>query len=137
MYVLDASVVVKWFVEEEDTDKALLLKEGHIKGEFIIIVPDILIYEVANVLKYSAAFSEDEVHEAIQDLYDLGLDIIAPIPKIVHSAIKLSYDKDITQYDSSYIALAQELALDFITADEKLHRKMKGLPFVQLLRDLS
>lgn len=29
MYVLDASVIVKWFIEEENSDKAILLMQGH------------------------------------------------------------------------------------------------------------
>lgn len=56
MFVIDASVVIKWFIEEKDSAKAVLLKEKHINGKTILIAPDLLIYEVANVLLFSKIF---------------------------------------------------------------------------------
>jgi len=37
--VVDASVVVKWFVEEEGSEEALKLRDGYIDGEVEIAVP--------------------------------------------------------------------------------------------------
>ncbi len=51
--VLDSSVVMKWFCEEEDTDIALSLRERNINGELMIAVPDLSLYEVANALRYT------------------------------------------------------------------------------------
>ena len=56
MLVIDASVVIKWFIEEKDSAKALLLKDNHINGKTILIAPDLLIYEAANVLLFSKIF---------------------------------------------------------------------------------
>jgi predicted nucleic acid-binding protein len=36
----------------------------------------------------------------------------------------LAKDLDITCYDASYLALAEELGFEFITADEKFYRKV-------------
>lgn len=44
--VLDASVAMKWFVTEEDTDKA------HIQDVDVILVSDFLFIEVLNGLRY-------------------------------------------------------------------------------------
>ncbi|MBU1261585.1 type II toxin-antitoxin system VapC family toxin [bacterium] len=137
MCVLDASVVMKWFVEEDETEKALFLREAHIKGDFTIVAPDILLYEVANALNKGANFSEEEVHECLQDIYDIMIDIVAPLPNIVHPSIRLMCEREISFYDAFYVALAYELGLRFITADEKLYKKVKDLPFVQLLKDLE
>ena len=52
MYVLDASVILKWFLEEENSEKAITLKDGHSRGEFLVVIPDLAIYEVANALRY-------------------------------------------------------------------------------------
>jgi predicted nucleic acid-binding protein len=52
MYVIDTSVVVKWFVKEKDSDVALEILEHYRSGNFTIIVPDLLIYEFTNVLRY-------------------------------------------------------------------------------------
>jgi len=56
MIVLDASVAVKWFSEEEYTEKALELRERIRVGKERVIVPDLLLYELANALKYNPYF---------------------------------------------------------------------------------
>jgi len=63
--VLDASVVLKWFVDEYDSDKAAQLKEEYYSGEREIIVPDLLLFEVANALRYNPAFEIEEIKESI------------------------------------------------------------------------
>ncbi|MEA2055113.1 MAG: type II toxin-antitoxin system VapC family toxin [Candidatus Thermoplasmatota archaeon] len=50
MYVLDASVVAKWFVVEEGDDIALSLRKQFEEKEIDIVVPDLLLYEIANAL---------------------------------------------------------------------------------------
>jgi predicted nucleic acid-binding protein len=44
--VLDASVIVKWFCEEEYTDIALRLRDRFFVGELTIVVPELMFYEV-------------------------------------------------------------------------------------------
>ena len=52
-FILDSSVVIKWFSEEEDTATALEFREGYIQGELEIVTPDLLLYEIANALRYN------------------------------------------------------------------------------------
>lgn len=137
MYVLDASVVLKWFIEEEDSEKANSLLTAHVKGEIFITIPDLLISEVSNALRYSKDFSQSETLKAIKNLYDLELDIIAQVYDITKATIKLAYKKGITFYDALYISLAQELGFQYITADKKLYRKTKDLSFVTLLNEFE
>jgi len=44
--VIDASVAVKWFVEEHGTQKALELRDRYIDGELKLIAPQLFPYEV-------------------------------------------------------------------------------------------
>lgn len=76
MYVLDASVVIKWFSEEEYTDKAVKLRDDFFKGENELVVPDLLLYEVSNALRYNPNFDETDVVEAVGSLFDMGISII-------------------------------------------------------------
>jgi predicted nucleic acid-binding protein len=48
--VIDASVAIKWFVDEPDAPLAVTLRDAHIAGENALATPDLLVYEVANVL---------------------------------------------------------------------------------------
>ncbi len=135
--VLDASVILKWFMEERGSEKANILKEDHVAGKFSITVPDILIYEVGNALRYEPEFSFKEVNSSIGQLYELNLNIIAPLPDIANLTTEIAYQKEITFYDASYVALAQELDFQYVTADEKLYNKLRELPFTTLLADIK
>jgi predicted nucleic acid-binding protein len=61
MYVLDASVVIKWFSEEEYTDIAVKLRDDFFKGYNELVVLDLLLYEVSNALRYNPNFDETDV----------------------------------------------------------------------------
>ncbi|MFQ6054866.1 MAG: type II toxin-antitoxin system VapC family toxin [Methanosarcinales archaeon] len=136
MYVLDASVVIKWFSEEEHTDKALEIRDKFLRGKCDIAVPDLLLYEVSNALRYNPDFEEEDVNDAINSLFDMEIDIIVPISKIIKSAINLAFKYDITIYDATYVALAKEIRFTFITADNKLYRKIKELNLVKLISEI-
>ena len=134
MFVIDASVILKWFVEEEKgTKEALGIKQNHIEGKYTLVIPDIAIYEVGNALRYKPDSLPREVSRYCRNLYELNLDIVAFPIEIIDLTIEISFQNDITFYDASYIALAKELGLQFITADERLYNKTKHFHFVKLL----
>jgi len=136
MYVLDASVVIKWFSDEEFTDKAVEIRNDFFKGKNEVVVPDLLLYEVSNALRYNPNFDENDVAEAVNSLFDLGMSIIVPTQKVLKSAINLGFERSITIYDSFYVALAKEINFTFITADRKLYQKTKDLSFVKFVDEI-
>ncbi len=131
--ILDASVAVKWFTQEEHHDKAITIRDKFIKGEIEIIVPDLILYELANALRYNPNFNSKDVEDSIQSILDLELTITTPMPSILQKAIETAFAKDITIYDSVYMALAQNLNCKLITADRRLYDEVKDLGFVTLL----
>lgn len=112
---------------------ALEIKQAHIQGKYSVVIPDIAIYEVGNALRYKSDCTPSEVSRYCRNLYELNLDIVAFPPEIIDSTIDISFQNDITFYDASYIALAKELGLQFVTADERLYDKTKHFHFVKLL----
>ena len=135
--VIDSSVAIKWFSQEESTNKALEIRSSFLRGEITIVVPDILLYEITNALRYNKSFSEKEVKESVNSLIDLGINIFAPTKDIIEKAVELSYRFNISFYDAYFVGLAAALGFLFITADEKLYDKLKILRFVKLLKDLE
>jgi predicted nucleic acid-binding protein len=136
MIILDASVVVKWFSEEEYTEKALEIRERIRRGEERVIVPDLLLYELANALNYNPNFNVIDVSDALKSIFDMDLDIVTPLPEIINLAITIAFEYTITVYDAFYIALAKDLRFSFITADARLCERVKDLDFVKFLGDL-
>lgn len=122
--ILDASVIIKWFVEEEDSDKALIFLNSLKNSKITIIVPSLLFYELGNILisKKVSIDMAGEIMTALQNLsleiWDIGLEFFR---KIYQNSIEYS----ITFYDASYITLMQKENCEFITADEKLFKKVR------------
>jgi predicted nucleic acid-binding protein len=134
MIVLDASVVLKWiFADEDGGERATRFKEEHVSGHEIIAVPDLLFYEIGNVLSTRTRLSGAAVAEAFSLLwnfslerFDLGLDEY-------QSSLALSRKYKITLYDAAYVELSRRLKCTFVTADWRLHEKIKSMKSVELL----
>lgn len=141
MSVLDASVILKWFVDEDGSDQALRLRGEFYRGEREIVVPDLLLLEVANALRYNPSFAAEEIKEAVKTLFDIGIKIITPTYSLLAKTIELAERLDVTCYDAAYLALAEKLGFEFITADERFRRKvskeMEPKSPVRLLADLK
>lgn len=135
MLVVDTSVMVKWYCVEEDTDKALLIRDEYVRGKTKITSPDLVILELANAIRYKENSTTEDVDTVLSNFVRLNLDIIVPTIELVKRASRLSFEYNTTIYDALYLALAEELSYDFITADEKLYRKVHGLSFVRLLKE--
>jgi len=131
--VLDASVIIKWFLKENSWEKAIRLQEQHLKGEVGLVAPTILPFEIVNVLCTKPKVDLDIVRSAINILYFTGVTEYILTKKLANAVAKLSKDYKISAYDAAYVALAQNLGCQFITADRKLYRKVKSLKFVKLL----
>lgn len=120
--VVDASVVAKWFLPEADTEASVLLRARHVSGDLRLVAPDLLVYEVANALRYHPHVGSDRLAEHMEDLFafDLGLEPTseASMTAAVHTAFRLG----LSIYDASYIALAQRLDSIVYTADESMLR---------------
>jgi predicted nucleic acid-binding protein len=136
MYVLDASVLIKWFSNEEYTDRALKLRDEFLQGYAELAVPDLLLYEVSNALRYNPNYNENDVIESVDSLYDMGINIIIPTGDVIKSAINLAFTHDVTLYDAFYAALAKEIDFTLITADAKFYRKTNNLGFIKFIDEI-
>ncbi|MEW6287227.1 MAG: type II toxin-antitoxin system VapC family toxin, partial [Chloroflexota bacterium] len=118
--VLDASVGIKLFVEEEFSDKAERLFARLAEDvQTEIHVPDLFYIECANILlKYTRRFNRP-LEDSLADVRDLNsLDLrITSTSELIEDALQLANEKNLTAYDACYAVLAQKLGLPLITAD--------------------
>lgn len=128
MIIVDTSVVAKWFFPEKDSAAALSLLKEEILG-----APDLLLYEFSNVLATHSPLSETEAQELLTLLYRFKLQFFILPQDGQLRVIALCKRYGITAYDASFIALAEVLKTDFITADQKLIRRVQKLPYVHCL----
>ena len=134
---VDASVVVKWFVEEKYSKEALIIRESFIEGLVDIVVPSLLYFEVLNALKYSGAFGEDELKKVARILEDYQFTLYELEGAYAEKAVEIAMRKGITIYDASYVALALIEGVDLYTADEKLLTKTQDLKITKHLKNFK
>ncbi|MBN2336413.1 type II toxin-antitoxin system VapC family toxin [Candidatus Bathyarchaeota archaeon] len=120
LVVADASVVVKWFVEEEYTADAIRLRDDYVDRTVDIASPDLLPYEVLNALRYNPSLDERQLKEIAATLNKYSL-WLAPLEgQLAETCIENSMRHRISIYDSAYISLGQIKEALVYTADQKL-----------------
>ena len=138
-FVVDASVLVKWFLHEKeaDRDRALALREFHISGRSTIFIPQLALLEVLNAVRLSPKADEEDGEMALETLEDLHLEIKANDVVLLRKASAISWGYKITIYDALYVGLAEQVGHPLITADEVMVKKLKGHSIVVPLRELK
>lgn len=121
--VLDASVGIKLFVEEEFSDKVQRLFAKLAEDpQTEIHVPDLFYIECANILlKYTRRYKrplKDSMAD-LQDLHGLALRSTSTA-ELIEEALSLANENELTAYDACYAVLAQRRELPLITADAPL-----------------
>lgn len=138
--VLDTGVMVKVFVEEEDSSKATALLLGAVAGTYRLTAPDFMAIEFGNVLWKYVRRSILREDEAWQALTEFPFDRIEWLPArlLFSEAFRFAREYDIAVYDGAFLAGAESLSVDFITTDVMLYRSVGGrLPWVKLLREFD
>lgn len=134
--VLDASVVLKWFVPEVHSDAARrLLSASH---QFL--APDLLFAETANAIWKKIRRGELTAADGQRLVADIGRSAVETVPcrALAEDAHALANATGRTVYDSLYVALAIRLDTRLITADDRLQAALSRLPaiagYIQLVQ---
>ena len=135
-YIIDTSVALKWFYQGKETEleQAFKLREDYRQGKIGLYAPDLLVYELANVLRYKQGLEECYIEDAVESIYDMKI-LRSPVQETMKEAIRLAVRYDSSVYDAIYLAFAQEHRSWFITADRQFHFKVKQLPMAIFIAD--
>jgi predicted nucleic acid-binding protein len=121
-FVIDASVAVKWVVDEDGTPEALALRQ-----RAKLIAPELLVAECANILWKKVQRDELLKQEALLAARLLqGAEIeLLPMRSLFETATRMSIEINHPAYDCVYLALANNSKCQFVTADERFLRKLR------------
>ena len=131
MIVIDASLAVKWFLEEPESDAARQKLADNL-GQ--ITVPDLFVIEVtaalvrnANIHKRTYPAMRAHIADFAALLAGNELQQVRPTPPQVAKAATLALDLGHPLKDCIYLALAVELGCDLVTCDARFAAKAKGV----------
>ncbi len=116
--VLDASVVAKWFRDrdEDHVDQARRLRSAYEEGELAVFAPPLLGLELLNVVGRRWHLQARRLTEFAELLVALDFEWTEPeLTAVAHWTAQ-----GLTAYDSTYVALAEQLSTPLITADEQV-----------------
>jgi predicted nucleic acid-binding protein len=115
--VLDASVVLKWFVgEQRRSVEARDIRREYEAGRLSVVVPSLLFLELLNVAGRRWRWDEGSLLELAGALEDLLFDFGEPELRSVASWVA----RGLTAYDAVYVALAEERGHALVTDDETI-----------------
>ena len=126
--VVDASIGVKWVVDEPDSDDAVALIAGR-----RLIVPGLFWVEAANVLAMKAKrreMSRAAVSDAWRDLSNARLETLHMSPVTISPALSIAQDIQHTVYDCAYLAVALEAGCPVVTADRRFATATAAHPYL-------
>ena len=123
--VVDASLAVKWLVEEDDSDKAHAILQSWVAQDITRIAPYLMPFEVANVLHRRVLRGDLNVGDStriIARLLDSRLELHHPAGLHVRALQLASELNQSAAYDAHYLALAESVGCELWTADERFYR---------------
>jgi len=139
LYVIDTSVAFKWCRqpgEEAYVAQAIGILESHLMGRCEIHVPDLLFYELGNILIFKEDLASESALAIIRKTFLLEINVHPLDLGFAEEAFRLAKKYAITFYDGSFLALSHGLNCPFITADKKLFLKIKSLPRAEFIGSL-
>jgi predicted nucleic acid-binding protein len=136
--VVDSSVIAKWFVPEPDSAQAHRVRATTVASGGCMLALDLVFVEVANVIwkkHRQKLITLEEAEGTLTDLMNAPLHS-KPAAPLLAQALEIAIKYDLAVYDALFVALAHDLGIQGVTADEPLYNTTHlDFPQITLLRD--
>ncbi len=124
IWVIDASVAVRWFIEQESHPHADLVLEKMLSHPDRFAVPELFCFEVYAVLCRIHPHGTEVFLKGMIPVLNCGI-LRYPMTEGLALQTSAFIDRGLTGYDACYAALAKELKGRWLTFDEKAHQIIK------------
>jgi predicted nucleic acid-binding protein len=128
-FVVDASVAIKWLIDEPLSEHAARLLDSDVP----LVAPELIYAEAANALWAIARRGQidiADVHEALDVLAVAPLTVPSSMRQLMAAAARLANDLDHPVYDCLYLALALQEERPLITADRRFQGAVQRHPYL-------
>jgi predicted nucleic acid-binding protein len=124
IWVIDASVAVRWFIETENHPNADAVLERVVQQAGSFAVPELFAFEVYAVLCRIHPKASEVFEECLMPVLEGGIYRQPMTSELAHRADTF-VKKGLTGYDACYAALAADLKGCWVTFDEKAHERIR------------
>lgn len=116
-HVVDASVALKWFVEEEGSERAVTLLQPGIGR----MAPEVVVAELVNAgwRLHKQGFMTAQQLGLMSGQIGHVFTKLHPLGPLAEQAGEMAVTLNHPAYDCFYLALAEQLQLPLITADQR------------------
>jgi len=135
MYVVDASVVTKWFVDQNLSDMAERVQAA--SGP--LLAPQLMIAEVTDALRKHVRVRDitlDQASTALESLPGWFSEIV-PMQALASAALAIARKIEHSAYDCFYLALAEGRSARLVTADTRLISRVASSKYKSHIIHLS
>lgn len=140
LVVVDASVVLKWQLDDEEyiPQATALRNDFYAQGAIKAIAPYLLIYEVVNGVLTAVRrkrLASHKAPEVMDNFMKLGVELKEVESKRV---LELALEHNLSAYDAAYLATAESKRCELWTADRPFYQAVKtALPWVKWIGDYA
>lgn len=115
--VLDASVVAKWVIDEDGSDRA-----SQLRNERDLLAPSLIAAEIGSALWKAVQRRDIRADDALAAIQAVlrPFDRLVPIEELHARALEIAIDVKHPIYDCFYLALAKRENATVVTADKRL-----------------
>ena len=125
IWVLDASVAVRWFLKDESHPNADAVLQRLIDVPQFFAIPELFSFEVYAVLCRVHPSGHTAFVEGIIPILNGGI-LRQPMTKSLATGASRFVRKGLTGYDACYAALASEMKGKWLTFDRQAHAILSG-----------
>lgn len=131
-FIVDASVAIKWFIDEEHRPQARQL----LKSKEQLTAPDLVVTEFANIAWKKAMRGDIGTAQArlIAANIHRYLLVMHPSLDLVERALDIAMDLRHPIYDCIYLACTERVGGTLVTADRRLIRSLETTTYAPLVR---
>lgn len=119
--VVDSSVFTKWLNQKDEIglDKANLILEDTRDGKVELLAPELLKYEIGNVLLKSKKLTLQEANISLGTVFSLPITLISETENLSKQTFEIAYKNGITYYDATFLSLAKQYDATLVTDNVK------------------
>jgi predicted nucleic acid-binding protein len=130
--VIDASVAIKWFIQEKGRESAFQVFEKMLKAPGDFAVPELFYFELSHVFNRLIPHPNPGQLEVFHQVLHLGIHRFAMTSELLDQ-IRFFQKKGLSGYDAAYLGLAKILKGVWLSFDKIAHRRVASFKLSQLL----